>query len=405
MPANPDLSELKIIRDVHVNRNSQFRNRRRWISLVIFILGTAVAWSAWNRYAPIGIYTVGVSTVYPTQELTVLNATGYVVAQRKASVASKATGRLEWLGVLEGSPVHMGEIIARLERGDTEALRDQAAANVRLAEANLSQGQVEVSEAELAFNRSDALFNKKLVSDAVQETVVGRLNKARAVLMGLEASVAVARANLRVYEVALDQTFIRAPFDGIVLTRNANVGDTITPFSQAVDTRGAVVTIADMDTIEVEADVAESSFLGIYVGQAVEIQLDALPGQRFEGVVSRIVPTIDRAKASLLVKIRFLQHDPRMLPDMSAKIAFLKREISEAERNPVVAIPTTAVFEADGFMQVDVIVDGKAYKRRADLGAKIGDRIVVHNFEIGTRIVTNPSNELFDGRAVRELAK
>ena len=188
-----------------------------------------------------------------------------------------------------------------------------------------------------------------------------------------EASLGVAQANLKAADVAVDQTLIRAPFDGIVLTKNANVGDNITPFSQAADTKGAVVTIADMDTLEVEADVAESSLGKIKVGQPCEIQLDAVPDHRFPGVVNRIVPTVDRAKATVLVKIRFLERDERVLPDMSAKVAFLEREASAAERKPVTVVPRQAIVERAGEKAV-FVVDGRPRGAdEVDPGRTIGD--------------------------------
>ena len=354
-PAGSDLSALTIDRRAGPRRRGLFERILLRLLILAMLVGVGFfAWD-WRQHAPIAVESAVVSNVFPSQALTLLNATGYVVAQRKASVASKGTGRLEWLGVLEGSKVQEGEVVARLENRDTQAMRDLAAANVLVAKANLGQGQADLAEAQLAFKRSDALSAKKLTSDSDHDSAVARLSKAQAALAGYEAAVTVAEANLRVSEAALDQTLIRAPFDGVVLTRNANVGDTITPFSQAVDTKGAVVTIADMDTLEVEADVAEASFLSIWVGQPVEIQLDAMPGERFEGVVSRMVPTVDRSKASMLVKIRFVQRDPRILPEMSARAAFLKREVTEAERKPVLALPISAVIQTAGGKQVYAI--------------------------------------------------
>lgn len=372
--------------------------------LIATLVGIGLAAWMWRQHAQLVVETAVVSSIYPSQGLTLLNATGYVVAQRKASVASKATGRLEWLGVLEGNKVRAGEVIARLENRDVQAMRDQAAANAQLAEANVAQGQAELSEAELAFKRSQALAANKLVSESDHDRAVARLSKARALVAGYEAAVGVAEANLRAAEVNLDQTFIRAPFDGVVLTRNANVGDTITPFSQAGDTKGAVASIADMDTLEVETDVAEASFLAIRIGQPVEIQLDAIPGRRFAGVVSRIVPTVDRAKASILVKIRFVQRDPLILPDMSAKVAFLQREVNESEREPVLTVPAAAVFEAGGRNQVYVVEDGKARLKQVELGTKVGDRIEVRGLDAGMRVVIRPIDSLADGRAVAEKA-
>lgn len=379
-----------------------------WVTpLLIFLTvsGAALAAWWWHQTAPLAVETVAVANAVPSQALTMLNATGYVVAQRKASVASKATGRLEWLGVLEGSRVRAGDLIAILESRDTEAMRDQAAANVQVAEANLVQGQAELSEAELGFKRSADLVTNKFISESSHDSAVSRLNKARAAMAGHQAAVAVAVANLRVSEVALDQTRIRAPFDGVVIARNANVGDTITPFSQTIDSKGAVVTIADMTSLEVEADVAESSLSGIRVGQPVEIQLDAIPGQRFEGMLNRIVPTMDRAKASILVKIRFSQPDSRVLPDMSAKVAFLKREMSEGLRKSFLAIPLSAAVDVNGRKHVYVVQDGKARLRTADFGSTYGDLIEVRGIEVGTRVVIRPPEGLADGRAVKLGAK
>ncbi len=400
--AGSDLSGLAIDRSAGPRRRGWLRRILTRLLILVVLAGAGYGAWYWSQHAPLAVDTAVVSSVYPSQALTLLNATGYVVAQRKASVASKATGRLEWLGVLEGSKVQAGEVIARLENRDTEAGRDLAAANVLVAKANLGQGQADLAEAQLAFKRSDTLAAKKLTSDSDHDSAVARLAKAQAALAGYQAAVAVAEANQRVAEAALDQTLIRAPFDGVVLTRNANVGDTITPFSQAVDTKGAVVTIADMDTLEVEADVAESSFLSIWVGQPVEIQLEAMPGERFEGVVSRMVPTVDRSKASMLVKIRFVKHDPRILPEMSARAAFLKRQVTDAERKPVLALPLAAVIQAPGGKEVYTIEDGKVRIRPVKIGAEIGDQVTVSGLEAGTRVVLNPPEDLIEGRAVKE---
>ena len=398
--APADLSALAIDRAGGTRRRRRLRPLLAQLAVLAAMIGLGFGAWAWHRNAPLVVETAVVTSVYPAQALTLLNATGYVVAQRKASVASKATGRLEWLGVVEGSPVRAGQIIARLENRDTQALRDLAAANVKVAQANLGQGQAEFSEAELAFNRSVVLLDKKLVSESAHEGAVGRLGKARAAVAGYEAAVSVAEANLRVADVSLDQTVIRAPFDGVVLTRNANVGDTITPFSQAVDTKGAVVTIADMDTLEVEASVTEASFMDIRVGQPVEIQLDAMPGLRFDGVVSLMVPTLDRAKASLLAKIRFLRRDPRLLPDMSAKVAFLSRQVAETERQPILAVPSSAVLGTGANARVWAVEDGKVRLRRVETGATLGEQVALLGLEAGTHVVIRAPEGLSEGRAV-----
>jgi RND family efflux transporter MFP subunit len=398
--ATPDLSRLSIDRAA---ARAPRRRSWRWLWVAAAAVLLALAAFAFSNGVgrPVTVETASVVTVYPSQAFTVLNATGYVVAQRKASVASKATGRLEWLGVMEGSRVKQGEVIARLESRDVAASREQAAANVKVATANLEQAQAELRDAEQNLARSRDLAAKNFISASALDGAVARFDKARAGVRSAEAAVAVARANLKVAEVAFDQTLIRAPFDGVVLTKNANVGDNITPFSNALDTKGAVVTMADMDTLEVEADVAESSLARIKVGQPCEILLDAVPDQRFPGMVNRIVPTVDRAKATVLVKVKFLERDERVLPDMSAKVAFLEREVPAADRSPVTALPRAALAQRDGSAAVFVLRDGRAVRTAVTTGRAIGDLVQVKGVAAGEKVVLRPSERLDDGARVR----
>lgn len=400
---NPDISQLAIDRSAA----PAARPRRRlwpWGAGAAVLAAVGIAgFTAFGGART--VETAAVTTAYPSQAVTLLNATGYVVAQRKAAVASKATGRLEWLGVTEGSRVRKDEVIARLENRDVTAQRDQAAANVKVAAANLEQTRAELRDAEANLRRSQDLAAKSYISGSALDSALARFDKARAGVQSGEASLAVAQASLQVAEVALDQTLIRAPFDGVVLTKSANVGDNITPFSQAADTKGAVVTIADMDTLEVEADVAESSLGKIKVGQPCEIQLDAIPDHRFPGVIQRIVPTVDRAKATVLVKIRFLERDSRVLPDMSAKVAFLEREVSAADRQPVTVVPKQAIVERNGAPAVFVVKDGRAVLTRVEGGRSIGDLVQVAGVAAGERVIVKPLDRLADGDRVKVAAK
>jgi len=349
---------------------------------------------------------VTVSQAYPSQAHTLLNATGYVVAQRKAAVASKATGRLEWLNVREGSKVKAGEVLARLESNDVTAQMRQAAAGVRLAQANLEQGEAEMRDAVRALERSRDLLAQKFVSPAAHDAVVARHDKARAAISGYQAAVAVAQANLRATEVAVEQTLIRAPFDGVVLTKNANVGDVITPFSSALGSQAAVVTMADMSTLEVEADVSEANLARVRLEQPCEIQLDALPDQRFRGIVHRTVPTVDRAKATVMVKVRFVDGDPRILPEMSAKVAFLEREMPQDQRGARTVVQRAAIVERGGSSVVYVVKDGKASPVAVRTGMKIGDLVeVTGGVAAGDKVVLRPGEKLRDGARVSVAAK
>jgi HlyD family secretion protein len=382
------------------------RYRRRWAGAIVVVSIIVAAAAASAKYVgAVTVETAAVTTVSPSQAMTTLNATGYVVAQRKAAVASKATGRLEWLGVVEGSTVKRGEVIARLENRDVSAAREQAAASLKVARANLEEGMAELDDAERNFKRSQALVARKLISQAENDGDTARYNKSQASIKSLEASVAVASANLKGADIALDQTVIRAPFDGMVLTKHANVGDNITPFSNALDTKGAVVTIADMSTLEVEADVSESSLGQVRIGQHVEIQLDAVPDRRFPGVVNRIVPTVDRAKATVLVKVKLLERDERVLPDMSAKVAFLSREPSAAEREPVTVAPAASVVERGGVKLVYVVTDGRARATAVQTGLAVGELLELRGVEVGQKVVLKPLDRIADGVALREEQK
>ena len=399
-----DLSRLKIDRTAH---GGPVRRRRNWLryGIAALVVAAAAAWG-WNRFtAPPSVETATVAAVYPSQSYTILNAAGYVVPERKAALSSKASGRLEWLGVQEGSRVKADEVIARLESNDVRAQLAQASAQVRVAQANLQQGFAELADAEANYKRSSDLVTKKFISGAQNDTDLARLKKAQAGIASQKAAIASSQANQRAAEVAVEQTLIRAPFDAIVLTKNADVGDNITPFSSAAGAKGAVVTVADMATLEVEADVAESNIGKLKAGQPCEVLLDAIPDVRLSGVVSRIVPTVDRSKATVLVKVRFVDKDPRVLPDMSAKVAFLERTVPADEKRPVPAVQPRAIVERDGRKIAFVVSDGRARRAEVTIGRKLGDLVEVGGLKAGERVVLDPGERIRDGAAVSVAKK
>ncbi|CAM2987501.1 efflux RND transporter periplasmic adaptor subunit [Cupriavidus taiwanensis] len=398
--ADHDLSRLKIDRQAAA-AGVRLRPRRRWLRYAaIAVVLLALAGIAIRLASPRPVQTATVTSAFPTQNFTLLNATGYVVPQRKAAVASKAQGRLEWLGVLEGSRVKKDEVIARLESKDVAASFAQAQAQVQVAQANLALQQAELKDAEVNLRRSRILIVPNAISRTQYDADVARFDKARASVNSSRASVVSAQANARAAEVAVEQTVVRAPFDGVVLVKHANVGDNITPFSAAADTKGAIVTIADMETLEVEADVAESNIARIRVDQPCELLLDALPGLRLAGQVSRIVPTVDRSKATVLVKVRFVDRDARVLPDMSAKIAFLSRAATAQDRQPVVAVQPAAIATRDGRQVVYVVRDGKAHEMTVKTGNKLGELVAVQGVKPGDVVVLSPGDQIGDGSRV-----
>jgi HlyD family secretion protein len=398
----PDLSKLAIERSPQPRAaTSRLRSRARWLWLAIVLIAGAALAVLYRVTARPVVQTATVTLAWPAQALTVLNATGYVSPQRKASISSKATGRLEWLGVLEGSRVKEGEVIARLENRDVAAALGQARANVAVAEGNLGQARAELVDADIGLKRTAQLRAQNFISQSTLDASQARRDKAQANVEAMAAAVDAARANARAAQVALDQTLIRAPFDGVILTKNANVGDNITPFSSAAEAKGAVVTMADMATLEVEADVSESNLSKIAVGQEAEIQLDAYPGLRLDGVVSRMVPTVDRSKATLLVKLHFVHPDPRVLPDMSARVAFLTRPLTARERQPLPALPPAALTRRDGRTIVFTVGGNRVHAVPVEAGRKLGDVVAVGGLAPGQLVVLRPSERLTDGMEVK----
>jgi RND family efflux transporter MFP subunit len=404
--ADEDLSGLKIEKGTE-----GFRPKRRRKGAVILIaailLLLLIVLAATGLLSPrVEVETATVSQVYPSITFTLLNASGYVVAQRKASVAPKTTGTLEWLGVEEGSRVRAGEIIARLENHDVTASRDQAAANLVNARASLEQSQAELRDAGLSYNRQKELVSQGIVAQADFDAADARYRKARGGVNGAKAAINAARAALRGAEAAIEYTCIRAPFDAVVLTKNADVGDIVTPIGAAATAKAAVVTIADMGSLQVEVDVSESNLEKIRVGQPCEIQLDALPEARFSGAIHMVVPTADRSKATVLVKVRFLDPDSRILPEMSAKVAFLQRAVKADERKPRTAVNPAAVANRRGKSVLFLINGERVAETPVTLGSRIGDMVeVLSGVKAGAKVALKPLEKLKDGTKIKTAEK
>ena len=396
----PDLSKLRIDRTLAPTGSRRRRRLRLWGSIALALVAAGV-WFALQPRA-VAVQTTSVVTTYPSQQFVLLNSTGYVVAQRKAAISSKATGRLEWLGVAEGSRVKAGDIIARIDARDVVAQGESAQANVRAAKAALEQALAEERDAVAQLKRSQDLLAKGFVSASAVDTAKARAEKAAAGVGNARATIGASEATARNAQVSVDYTVIRAPFDGVILSKSANVGDLVTPFSNATDSKGAVVTMADMSTLEVEADVAESSLSKVAPGQPAEILLDALPDSRFRGRISRIVPTVDRAKATVMTKVKFDAIDPRVLPEMSAKVSFLSQDVTAEQQKPIIAVATDAVALRDGRSVVFVIKDGIATAVPVTPGKKVGDLTAISgDVKSGDKVVLKPAENLATGALVK----
>ncbi len=319
-----------------------------------------------------------------------ISANGYVVARTKASVSSKLLGRLAWVGVTEGSRVRSGEVIARLESADFEA-------SLLAARANIAQLEAQVVQARRDLKRAQALREQGLLPESELESVQTRLQVAT-------AQTNAARAQARVSEANLENTRVRAPFSGTVLRKDAEVGEIVAPSSAGGGlTRTAIVTMADLTTLEVEVDVNEAYIAQIDNAQPARITLDAYPDTTFSGRVRQVVPTADRQKATVLVKVSILDRDPRILPEMGAKVVF---EAEPAGARPAaprrVFVPQAAIAQVEGRAAVWVVENGAVRLQGVDVGPTRGDRVEVRQGLIGGEsLVLSPPATLKNGLKVK----
>ena len=398
-----DLDKLRIQRP-GAERPAAASSRTRLIIIFLglILLGVAGLY-LWGplQVAP-EVTTTVVARLYPAQAYTVLNASGYVVAQRKAAVSSKSTGRLVFLGVEEGSRVKKGQILASLENEDLIASRDQAIAQVKQAEADLGTAQAELVDARLQYQRYKTLVGQDLIPKQDFDTAVARDAKAKAGIAAAQARIKVARAGLANTQAALEYTYIRGPFDGVVTTKYAEVGEVVAPFGAAANARAAVVTMADLNSLMVEVDVAESNLDKVRLGQPCEISLDAIPDRRFTGEVHMIVPTADRTKATVLTKVKFLETDGRILPEMSAKVAFLSQPLDPAARQARLTIPKGALITREGRTYSFLVTGSRVKLVPLTPGLTMNDLVEVKSgLKEGDRVVLNPPAALKDGSRVK----
>ncbi len=376
--------------------------RTSWLLIsaaAVIVLVGALAYHSLSKGREVQVARVG--EVYPSQMLARLNASGYVVAQRKADVASKITGQMVAIRVQEGSIVKQGQLIAQLENEDAKASLEQGRANLMLARARQDQARADLENVSLDFARKKSLVASGAVSRSEFDAAEARYLSAKAALDASRAEVESSAASLSNARIALSYSEIRAPFDAVVLTKNADVGDIITPFGAAANAKAAVVSIADLSSLQVEVDVSEANISSVSVGQPCDILLDALPQKRFRGVVDTIVPTVDRSKATVLVKVRFKEQDARILPEMSAKVGFLSRELSREELRPRTMVPASAVQGSGKQAHVFLVAGDRVSRVEVALGASFGDmREVLGGLRPGDTVVVDPPGSLKDGSKI-----
>jgi RND family efflux transporter MFP subunit len=402
----PSLSDLRI--DDHARYGG---SGRLGIWLLVSILVVAAAAAAWfwfraPRAVPVGVATVVEAPANPSGAGPVLlNASGYVTARRRATVSSKMTGKVVEVLVEEGMAVKADQVLARLD--DTTLRR-----YLELAEAELAASRRVAAETEVRLK--DARQTLARASSLVRDGIAGQaeLDRAEAEVDALKARLDLTREQVTVAErqVALRQsdlsdTVIRAPFSGVALSKDAQPGEMVSPVSAGGGfTRTGISTIVDMASLEIEVDVNESFINRVRPGQQVEATLDAYPDWKIPSHVITIVPTADRQRATVLVRIGFEQLDPRILPDMGVKVAFLGTAEPAAGASPArpkLSIPKAAVRTDQGQSIVFVVAGDRVERRAVRTGDAAGDQVeIVSGLTAGERVVAEGPPDLADGRAV-----
>ena len=394
-----DLSTLKI------NRTPQTQSSNtKWIIIAIILCCVIGGGYFLMNTTSVEVETMQVFTSQSSSSETILTGQGYVVAQRKAAISSKATGRLDALYVIEGDKVKQGDIIGRIESADFQAALDQQKAQLEVQKAALENATAELEDAEISLKRQQELRKESVGTQADLDAAINRVKKAKAQIQSAKASIATQESAIRASLVQVENTIIRAPFDGTILNKNANVGEVITALGGAAGSRGAVVTLADMTSLQVEADVSESAIQKIQENQPVEISVSAISDKKYKGIVNKIIPTADRAKGTVQVKIRFDDIDERVLPEMGAKVNFLKINtvVNEIESKPKLLIPQTAIQTKNGKKTVFVVKDNAAQETAVSTGTILGEYVEITNGLMnGDVIILAPSDNIQQGSKVQ----
>jgi HlyD family secretion protein len=358
-----------------------------------------------GRIFPEEVELGAITLMSPAQSDVTLVATGYVYARKKANVAPKSGGRLARLYADEGVTVKEGQLVAELDSGDAQAQLAQVRADIAAARAKVERARAEVADAQMRFKREADLMQRGAGTQAAHDDANARLASAQSTLVSAQADVAAVEARQRAVAVQLENTKVRAPFAGTVLRKLAEVGEVIPPM-----TLTGILTLASLDDLEVQADVAEAQFHKVKVGTPAEIILDAFPDKRFRGQVSEVRQIVDRSKASVTVKVRFSDAATGVLPDMAAKVSFLTKALdAEAlKAAPKLIAPADAVVERGGRKVVFTVDDGSARAVPVTVKGPFGDNaleLAEGSATTGTKIIRRPNEKIRDGVSVKEKKK
>ncbi len=408
-PSPELLNELRIDRQGHTPEREPHSGRWWTLAAVAAIIVALLAW--WLlRAEPVLVRTAAAqaeTTTAGNAASSVLDATGYVTARRQATVSAKITGKVEEVLIEEGQRVKAGEVLARLEPTDANAQRALSAAQRDAARSEVTRVRAQWLLADKNLVRSRDLSARQLIAESALDQAQAERDALAAQLQSTQRNVEVAERSLALAEIGVDNTVVRAPFDGVITVKAAQPGEIISPISAGGGfTRTGIGTVVDMASLEVQVDINEAFIGRVTPKQKVQAVLNAYPDWTIPAEVIAIVPTADRSKATVKVRIAFLQRDERIVPDMGVRVSFLEQAPApSAAATPVisgVSIADEAVVERDGRTVVFVVGEGKARLREVQVeAARSGKRRVTRGLAVGEQVVLSPPENLRDGHKVR----
>ncbi len=401
--SKPSLDQLRIDRTGNKDSSPRYRTVIA-ILAVLPLLGLTAWWLI--RPKPAVVHTIAASagvTGGSAGPRTLLNASGYVTPRREATVSSKVTGKVVEVLIEEGMKVEAGQVLARIDSLNVEANLRLVEAQLQASRSSLEETKVRIEEAEREFRRATSLAEKQIATQADLDRAESEVKSLRARLDKQKADIAVAEREVAVWKQQLDDTVIRAPFTGVVTIKNAQPGEMISPMSSGGFTRTGICTIVDMSSLEVEVDVNESFINRVTAGQQVEATLDSYPEWKIPSKVIAIIPTADRQKATVKVRVGFEKLDSRILPQMGVKVAFHGSEQSSSAQSASVTVPKAAVRQDDGRNILWVARDGRVERRAVTVGRTIGEETsITAGLTSGEKVVVQGGENLKDGGKIKE---
>ncbi len=402
-----DQEALEVLRKDGTASDSRYQtragqHRRRWLIVALVVVLAAAAWAVLGRSKPLEAELATVGAPAAPGQTAVLSASGYVVARRLATVSSKVTGRVIEVTFEEGSEVEAGQALARLDDATTRAAFNVAARQRDAARMDLREVEVRLAEANRELERQRQLRAQKLVSASALDAAEANANALAARLESVRAGVAVAESNVSLRARELDDLVVRAPFDGVVISKDAQPGEMVSPISAGGGyTRTGIATIVDMSSREIEVDVNESYINRVRERQRAEAVLDSYPDWSIPARVIAIVPTADRQKATVRVRIAIEELDPRILPDMGVKVRFFDDRVP-AGPAATASVPAGAILQDDDAEYVWRVVDGRAARIGVEAGEESeGTRQILRGLAVGDQVIVNPPAGISDGVRVR----